>query len=82
MAEIRTLLNSRKIDRYKPKLVRNIFYLEIDEQVKAEFLRGEAEKREAELRQLSLPFNYAEFYLTGTDLLIGEVELFISIISY
>lgn len=67
IGEIRTLLNSRKIDKYKPKLVTNIFYLEIDERVKTEYLRGEEQKREEELRQLALYFNYAEFYLSGRD---------------
>lgn len=64
-SEIRSLLNIRKIDRYKPKLIANNYYLEMDERVKTEYLREVAREHEAERKQLAMRFDYAEVYLSA-----------------
>uniref|UniRef100_A0A8D9F480 Dynein regulatory complex subunit 7 n=1 Tax=Cacopsylla melanoneura TaxID=428564 RepID=A0A8D9F480_9HEMI len=81
VTEIRALLNARKIDRYKPKLVASIYYLETDGAAKEAYLKEKAAKREAELKDLAMDFDYAAVYLgklsaedLKTPAIVGKVR--------
>ncbi|KAI5697170.1 hypothetical protein M8J75_006164 [Diaphorina citri] len=67
VTELRALLNSRKIDKYKPKLQSNIYYLEVDARMKKEYLKEKQAKRDRELKELQLHFDYPEFYVSSVS---------------